>query len=73
MTSNIVKNNYYTLSKDHPACDLCGANVGVSSFENDFCRFRFEGCWPTLAKDTIGVVLVFDPEDANQDKAMEAL
>ncbi|KAK2173172.1 hypothetical protein NP493_895g00023 [Ridgeia piscesae] len=34
---------------------------------------KFEGCWATLAKDVVGVVLVFDPDDANQDKNLEAL
>ena len=42
-------------------------------FKQCFLLSRFEGCWPTLAKDAAGVVLVFDPDDANQDKDLEAL
>lgn len=33
---------------------------------------RFEACWPAIAKDSNGVIFVFNPEMANHDKDLEA-
>ncbi|KAK3084228.1 hypothetical protein FSP39_010300 [Pinctada imbricata] len=32
---------------------------------------KFEQCWPAIAKDTNGVIFVFNPDQANHDKDLE--
>ena len=34
-----------------------------------FCRFST--CWPAFQKDTNGVVIVYNPDEANHDKELE--
>ncbi|KAJ8311779.1 hypothetical protein KUTeg_009851 [Tegillarca granosa] len=33
---------------------------------------RFEGCWPAIAKDTIGIVFVYNPDQPNHDKDLDS-
>ncbi len=39
-----------------------------------FCcnHFRFESCWPAIARDTNGVIFVFNPDQPNHDKELES-
>lgn len=32
---------------------------------------RFEPCWAALMKDTNGVILVYNPDEANHDKELD--
>ena len=34
-------------------------------------HFRFEACWPAMAKDTHGAVFVYNPDVPNHDKELE--
>ena len=35
------------------------------------CVCRYEGCWPAMAKDTHGVVLVHNPNQPQHEKELE--
>lgn len=39
--------------------------------DNIFFCLRFENCWPAVARDTTGVVFVFNPDQPNHDKQLE--
>ncbi|XP_033747818.1 intraflagellar transport protein 22 homolog [Pecten maximus] len=45
-------------------------NVEVEMWDCSGDR-RFETCWPAMAKDTNGIVFVFNPDMPNHDKDME--
>ena len=32
---------------------------------------RFEACWPAMAKDTTGIIFVYNPDVTNHDKELE--
>ncbi|XP_046560251.1 intraflagellar transport protein 22 homolog isoform X2 [Haliotis rubra] len=32
---------------------------------------KFESCWPSMARDAIGVMFVFNPDEANHDKELD--
>ncbi|XP_067649603.1 intraflagellar transport protein 22 homolog [Haliotis asinina] len=32
---------------------------------------KFESCWPAMARDAIGVIFVFNPDEANHDKELD--
>ena len=34
--------------------------------------YRFESCWAAMAKDTNGIVFVYNPDQPNQDKDLES-
>lgn len=38
---------------------------------NALSCFRFEPCWSALAKDTNGVIFVYNPDQPNHDKDLE--
>ena len=49
------------------------AEKEMSKIVNSFITlcFRFEACWPAMAKDAHGVVFVYNPDVSNHDKELE--
>lgn len=33
--------------------------------------FRFEGCWPAMAREATGIIFVYNPDQPNHDKDLE--
>ena len=48
--------------------------VQFDGYSAGACLFfpRFESCWPAIARDTNGVVFVFNPDQPNHDKELES-
>ena len=48
------------------SCFLCSRLFYFTYF------YRFESCWAAMAKDTNGIVFVYNPDQPNQDKDLES-
>ena len=57
--------------------DLFGGYMVVIEFKsvkfhcNLIDYFRFESCWPAMARETTGIIFVFNPDQPNHDKDLE--
>ena len=50
-------------------------HVGGNYYNHNFLTFlifcRFSTCWPAFQKDTNGILIVYNPDQANHDKELE--
>jgi hypothetical protein len=44
--------------------------LDINSFH--YVIYRFESCWPAMAKDTSGVILVFNPEQSSHIRDLDS-
>ena len=51
--------------------NLMTYQMGTTQIIHDFDTSRFENCWPALAKDVNGVLLVYSPDNAQKEKELE--
>ena len=54
---------------------MCAGELSTHMVQNcEYCLLcvcRFERCWPAMAKDTHGVVLVHNPDQPQHEKELE--